>query len=132
MATLDDATKRRLEELWLPRLRELRDQRKPMVRLMIGALVAPLAVALLIVLSLLINQDFQVLKATICTLLCGVSALAVVYIGKIQSCNDILVVIELQVYLGDREQIIKSISNISCLGKMQDLMRDSRTFLKNA
>jgi hypothetical protein len=131
VASLDSTTKQLLEEQWLPRLRDLRDQRKPMIRLMIGTLLVPLVVALLIVLSLILNQDLAIFKAGVCTLLLGVSALAFVYLGKIQNCNDVLVVVELQVYLGDRDQIIKSISNISCLGKMQDLLRDARPLLRN-
>jgi len=130
LTSLDDATKQLLAEQWLPRLRELREQRKPMIRLMIGTLLAPLAVALLIVASLIINQDLPIFKAGVSSILLGLSAIAFVYLGKIQNCNDVIVVIECSVYLGDRDQLIKSISNISCLGKMQDLLRDSRPFLK--
>jgi hypothetical protein len=81
-----------------------------MIRLMIGTLLAPLAVALLIVASLIINQDLPLFKAGVSSILLGLSAIAFVYLGKIQNCNDVIVVIECSVYLGDRDQLIKSIS----------------------
>jgi hypothetical protein len=130
LASLDDTTRQLLEERWLPRLRDLREQRKPMIRLMIATLLVPLAAALLIVLSLAFNHDMALFKAGFSTLLLGPSALAFVYFNKIQECNDVLVTIELQVYLGDRDQIMQSISNISCFGKMQHFLRDSRSFLQ--
>jgi hypothetical protein len=132
VALLDDTQKQLLMEQWLPRLRDLRDQRKPIIRLMIGTLLAPLAASLLIVISLIINQDLYIFKAGISSILLGLSALAFVYLGKLQNCNDVIVVIECSVYLGDRDQILKSISNVSCLGRMQDLLHDSRPFLKGA
>jgi hypothetical protein len=41
-----------------------------------------------------------------------------------------LIVIELQVYLGDSDQINKSISHIACFGKMRSLLRDVRPLLR--
>ena len=130
MASLDNAQKQLLMEQWLPRLRDLRDQRRPIIRIMIGTLLAPLAVALAIVVSLIVNQDLAIFKAGVSSILLGLSAIAFVYLGKLQDCNDVIVFIECSVYLGDKDQILKSISNVSCLGRMQDLLRDSRPFWK--
>jgi len=71
-----------------------------MIRLMIGTLLAPLAVALVIVASLTVNQDLPIFKAGISSILLGLSAIAFVYLGKIQNCNDVIVIIECSVYLG--------------------------------
>jgi hypothetical protein len=98
--------------------------------IMICTTLAPLAVALPTVLYLIVTQDLDILKAGICGLLLGLSAIANVYLGRIQNCNDVILVIEFSVYLGDRDQIIRSIGQISCFGKMQDLLREIRPFFK--
>ena len=129
MTSLDDATKQLLVEQWLPRLRELPDRRKPMLWLMTAILLIPIATAFGILISLLFSQQYMVLKAGICAPLLGVSALAVDFYRRIQSCNDVLLEIEFQILLGDRDKIVHSISNISCLGRIQSVLNEARPLL---
>ncbi len=131
MGSLDEETKRLLMELWLPRVRELRDQRKPVFFVMLFIMLVPMFAAI----AMLAQQYFLIQKldlgqSGLSALLLGVSALAFVYLGRLQQCNDVIVAIEFTVILGDREQIIKCIGNISCFGKMQDLLRDIGPLLK--
>jgi uncharacterized membrane protein len=130
VAPLDSDTKQLLTEQWLPRVRELRDQRKPIVRIMICTILVPLVAALAIVLYQILTKDLDVYKTGLCGALLGLAAIAFVYLGRLQNCNDVIVVIEFSVYLGERDQIIKAIGNISCFGKMQDLLRDIRPLLR--
>lgn len=127
---LDDETKRLLIEQWLPHVRALRDQRRPYITMMLALIILPVVIALLITgYMLLTNQlNFRGLGGS--GLILGVSAIAFVYLGKLQSCNDTIIIIEGVVMLGDRDQIIKSISMITCLGKMQDLLREIRPLVK--
>jgi hypothetical protein len=131
LVPLDEATKHVLTEQWLPRVRALRDQRKPITLVMMAIILVPVAVMLPIVVYLTVNNQLDILKAGVCGLVLGLPAIAFVYLGRLQSCNDVIVIIEFSVYLGDRDQIIKAISNIACFGKMQDLLRDIKPLLKN-
>jgi hypothetical protein len=104
LASLDTATQRALIRQWLPQLRELRDQRKAMIRVMVCTIMAPVVVALGVILFTVFTHNLDLLTSGLAGLLLGVSALAFVYLGKIQNCNDILIIIEFTVYLGDRDQ----------------------------
>ena len=130
MASLDEETKRLLIEQWLPRVRDLRNQRKPVFFVMLFIMVVPILAAIAMLAPQILTQKLDLGQSGLSGLLLGVSALAFVYLGRLQQCNDVIVAIEFTVILGDREQIIKSISSISCFGKMQDLLRDIRPFLK--
>jgi len=132
VATIDDETKRLLSEQWIPRLRELRSQRKPIFLLMACLLLVPLVAAGAVFVQQFWGADGGLnLKASgISGMLLGVSAIPFVYLGRLQSCNDVLVVVEFSVLMGDRDQLVKSISNISCFGKMQDLMHTIQPFVK--
>jgi hypothetical protein len=127
---LDSDIKQLLTEQWLPRVRELRDQRKPIARVMICMIVMPLVAAFAIVAYQILTGNLDVYKTGMCALLLGPAAVSFVYLGRLQSCNDVIVVIELSVLMGERDQIIKAVTNITCFGKMQDLLRDIRPFLK--
>jgi hypothetical protein len=130
VASLDQETKLVLIEQWLPRVRELRDQRKPIFIIMTCIIIVPLVATIALLLQQVLTKEIDFMKLGISGLLLGISAIPFVYLGRLQQCNDVIVAIELQVILGDREQIIKSIASISCFGKMQDLLRDIRPFLK--
>jgi hypothetical protein len=130
LASLDAATQRALIRQWLPQVRELRDQRKAMIRVMVCTIMAPVVVALGMIVFTVATHHLDLLTSGLAGLLLGVSSLAFIYLGKIQNCNDVLIVIEFTVFLGDRDQLLKSITNISCLGKMQDLLQDVRVLLK--
>jgi len=130
MASLDEETKRLLIEQWLPRVRDLRNQRRPVFFVMLFIMLVPMFAAIAMLVPQILTQKLDLGQSGLSGLLLGVSALAFVYLGRLQQCNDVIVAIEFTVILGDREQIIKSISSISCFGKMQGLLRDIRPFLK--
>jgi hypothetical protein len=131
MASLDKETKQLLIEIWLPRVRDLPNQRKPIFRMMMCALLVPMIVAIALLVWQILTKESLLAMSGLSALVLGIPAIAFVYWGRLQACNDVISVIELTVMLGDREQIIKSISSISCFGKMQDLLRDIRPLLKS-
>jgi len=94
-------------------------------------ILVPMLVAIAMLAPQVLNRDWDLERSGLSGLLMGVSSLAFVYLGRLQQCNDVIVAIEFTVILGDRDQIIKSISSISCFGKMQDLLRDIRPILKS-
>jgi hypothetical protein len=103
---------------WLPRVREVREQRRPLQRLMIGILLLPLGGAILGVIyqfgQLRMGGAVGWVEATTTTALLGMSAISFVYVGKIQACSDLLLQIEFAVYIGERELLSRAIEHLTC------------------
>lgn len=130
MASIDPKTRKRLIEHWLPRVRELERNRRPIFRLMVGVLLIPLALAILLVANqVFILKDIDAFQSTLSSILIGLSALTFVYLGKLQKCNDVLVIVEGTVHLGDRDAILDAMSNLSCLGGFKEIFEDAKNIL---
>jgi hypothetical protein len=95
-----------------------------MQRLMCVVLLVPLILMVVLVAHMLIVENFHWVEGAITTSLLGVSALCFVYLGRIQACNDDLILIELAVIKGDEELLYKAISKISCFGSFREILSD--------
>ena len=130
MADIDPKTRQRLEKHWLPHVRQLKQDRKPMFWLMVAVLVAPLIMVLILVLfQIFVLKDLDAAASAVSVTLLGVSALSFKYLGKLQSCNDAIAIIEYAVLLGDRQNLHKAVSNLTCLGKFRGIISDVQHFI---
>ena len=130
MASIDSKTRKRLEEQWLPRVRELERRRRPIFRLLVAILLIPLVLAILLVANqIFILKDIDGFQSTLSSFFIGLSAFTFVYLGKLQKCNDVLVIVEGTVYLGDRDAILEAMSNLSCLGGFREIFEDVKKIL---
>jgi hypothetical protein len=131
MANLDEKTHKLLIEEWLPGVRDLKRQRRPIFWIMLCVILVPLALAIGLLLSRILGKtEIDLATGAICALLLGVSSIAFVYLGRLQRCNDIISIIELAVFVGDKDNIFVSVSNVSCFGKMQGLIKDMAPIIK--
>ena len=130
MASIDPKTRKRLIEQWLPRVRELERSRRPIFRLMMAILLIPLVLAILLVANqIFVMKDIDAVQSTVSSIFVGLSALTFVYLGKLQKCNDVLVIVEGTVHLGDRDAILTAMSNLYCLGSFREIFEDVKKFL---
>ena len=130
MAQLDEATILLLREQWFPRLSEIKTDRRNIVKIMMLMLVFPIVSVFIVFAYEVIKDDINIKLISLLSIMLGLSAVAFIYIGRLQSCNDQIAIIEFYVYTGDRDKIIKSISIISCLGSMQGILKDTMSILK--
>jgi hypothetical protein len=130
MAKMDSRTKEDLVQYWLPRLRELEKRRRPTIWLMRAILLVPFLFALVLIFLQIAERKADFTKATLSSGFLGLAALSAVYLGKFQSCNDVLLMIEATVYLGDREQLLKAMAQLSCLGGMRSLLQDAKRYVR--
>lgn len=74
MASIDPKTRKRLIEQWLPRVRDLERNRRPIFRLMVGILLTPLILAILLVANqVFIMKDIDAFQSTLSSILIGLS-----------------------------------------------------------
>jgi hypothetical protein len=132
MSMLEPAVKAELIDQWLPRLRDLKRERKPLLWIMLALLIVPVVLAISIVAYQLLNNNLGLDKVGLCSLLLGLSSISFVYVGKLQACNDSLTFIEYYVIRGDKKLIDNSISNISCFGSMRGIFQDIRVIMKGS
>lgn len=118
-----------LRAYWVPQLREIRQRRQFMIRLMVFLLFVPIlfsaALAGYLIYEAVANENVLIELAAILLLILGVPAFSFVYIGKLQQCNDSLVQIELFVHLRDRLGLINALSKIECLGGLKEILDDA-------
>ena len=126
---MDPKVQQRLIRAWLPRLRELTRRRRPLLWLMVAVLLVPLVVTLLFVVHLVwlvwSREPVTWTETGITSVLLPVACLSFVYLGKLQSCSDGLLVIELAVYCGDADRLSKAIGQITCFAEFQGVLRDA-------
>lgn len=125
-----------LQEKWIPRLRDLKKEREFTCRVMqivlIACLVFAFGLALLMVRETLNAGGLNLALAWLLLIFLGVPALCFVWLGKLQSCNDVLVLIEGFIYLQDRRGLVASFEKIECLGAMKGILDDAKRLIKHA
>jgi hypothetical protein len=124
------SAQQRLIVEWLPRLRQLHHDRRPIRRLMITVLLTPFLFLCIFVARLLLNNnslDFR--NGSLGAMLLGLSALAFTYLGKLQECHDIVLSIELAVIAGDSDLLYKAIAKLTCYGSFRGILDDARRLL---
>jgi len=119
---------------WLPRLHNLEKARKPKRKLMVAIILIPLVIALIVfiigMLINIINEEFK-LNFIIISIIGGYSAVCFVYLGKLQSCDDTVLIIDMTVKLGYIEPLLKVIAKISCYGSFQSLIKEMGNIFKD-
>ncbi len=131
MRTIDPEIQARLINEWLPRLRELRHERRPLQLLMIIVLLTPLVVVLTIVVhTILSGASLDWTKGSVSVMLLGISCLCFVYLGKLQECNDRLLIIEFAVLEGDQERLHRAVSMLTCFGRLRRILEDAKRVIR--
>jgi hypothetical protein len=120
---LDEETKSLLISTWLPHLHELKNDRKPLMLLMVGIILIPICLSNLIIVHGVMTSSLDTLRVAITAALLGCATTVVVFLGRLQSCNDVILVVECSLLTGNRTLFLDSINNIQCLGKLSELMR---------
>jgi hypothetical protein len=75
------------------------------------------------------SGDIALEIAVVGTLLLGIPAVVFVNLGRLQRCNDMLVLVELFVHLRDRAGLVKALSSIECLGGLEAILNDAERFI---
>src|SRR5215475_4667489 len=117
MSEIDKKSKQLLIEQWVPVLRETARRRRPILLLSIIIMVIPLVIAVSLIIHQIQTGDVTTVKAITASGLLGLCAFTAVFVCKLQQCNDSLLVVEAALYLGDREQFLKAMSHLMCLGR---------------
>jgi hypothetical protein len=119
---------------FLPRIKEVRDGRKPMRIVMTCIICAPILVALILAGSFLFKDVDPLLQfgcAGVLALCLYPASLGFAYLGKLQSCDDILVKIDLAVIMGNAPLLDKCIANLDCMGRMRGMMTDALRMVRS-
>jgi hypothetical protein len=124
---IDPKLHKLLIEQFVPRLRQVKNDRRSMQLVMIVVLLIPLLVSVVLVFRTLVaGGESKLEEGVIATGLLGVSSVCFIYLGKIQSCNDELLDIELAVFEGDQDRLHDTISKLGCLGNLRGILNDVR------
>lgn len=127
---MSPVVQQRLSNEWLPRLRQLHTDRRPIRWLMITVLLTPFVfLCILVVISLLDHKNIGWERGSLGAVLLGLSALCFTYLGKLQECHDIVLSIELAVIAGDSELLYRAISRLTCYGAFRGILADARRIL---
>ena len=120
-----------LIKIWIPRIDRIVERRAFVRRAMVFFMCAPFVVFLLLLACLLVIGDtgFLLKSSALLSIFLGLAAVGFVYLGKMQACDDILESVTAVVILGDRTLIMASMDRLSCLGRMDNLLRDLKPFL---
>lgn len=117
----------RLIDHWLPELRSVQDRRRGTRRLMVLLFLIPPALMLAVFAYAVVNGEVNVFRSSSAlAMLSGWVAVAFVYFGKLQACDDVIQQISLAVYLGFTEPILEAIPNLSCYSKFRGVIADVR------
>lgn len=109
------STRKWLEEQWLPEIRAIPERRRPMKRLLMAIAIGPLAFVIVWVCFLLMSgTDFHLKQGAVLTSMVGLSVGSIVFLGKLQSCDDQIPQIALAVGLNDEQMLRNSISQLGC------------------
>ncbi len=108
---------------WLPRLYNLKNERKPIQRLMVIIIIFPLVIVTGLLLHMFIT-DFSLIESSLMTAFFTLSAIAFVYLGKLQACNDVILEIDFAIRLGNLDYLLRAIPKISGFGSFQNLIKE--------
>lgn len=122
------AVQTRLRQEWLPVLRQVREQRRPMRLLLIAIVLIPL-VCVVVLLNHMWERDLKSAEVVIAGGLMTVVATAFIYLGKIQACDDVLPRIECAILLGYMELLVEATADLGCYGQLKGVIEDARKIL---
>ena len=90
----------------------------------------PLCLAIILaIFQIFFVGDIDGFQITLCSILIGLSALVFVYLGKMQACNDVIRLIVGCVYMGEKEELLKAMSYLYCLGRFKEIIQHAKQFL---
>ncbi len=124
---MDPSTRSRLKEEVLPMLDRVRQDRRPMRLLLIGITVVPLILAVTLVAHQMWRGDWKMVELLITGAFMTTTGTAFVYLGKLQSCDDVLTRIELVVRMdGNEEHLEKATQDLGCYGTFHGVVEHVR------
>lgn len=122
-------TLKRLIDHWLPELHAVRDRRRGIRRLMIFLFSLPLGLTLAGAIAAYVKGSVSLTDGGALMFLSGWAAVAFVYLGKLQACDDVVHEISLTVYLGFIEPMLGAVRKLSCYSKFRGVIADVRNIL---
>lgn len=125
MTPINPDTQNLLRKEWVPRLDRLREQRRPLRNVMIGIILAPLVLALAIVVRMVFfSDDRSWFEGSLIFGLISFSAVFFVYLGKLQACDDAIHEIICTVFLGYVEPLLRAIKKVTCYSQFRGIIDD--------
>lgn len=131
---MDREVQERLLREWLPQVQRLPRARRFIHRLMISVLLSPFLLFILFAIFCIArSSQFTLgsgsLATTILGVLLGLSALCFFYLGKLQECEDNILLIQFALIAGDQQRLYAVISHITCYGSFRSILKDARDIL---
>ncbi|MBN2774224.1 MAG: hypothetical protein JXR31_08240 [Prolixibacteraceae bacterium] len=130
MNKINTNTQKTLIDDWLPKLDNLRKERKFIHHIMLGIIIFPLIIVICLIIHMILT-DFNILEGSLMSIFISLSAITFVYLGKLQACDDVILQIDLAVRLGDKDFLLRSISKITCYGSFKNLINEVGRICKN-